>query len=43
VIVCSVLNFAIEKIAYRPLRNAPAPGAADHGDGHEPACCRRWR
>ena len=23
VIVCSVLNFAIEKIAYRPLRNAP--------------------
>jgi branched-chain amino acid transport system permease protein len=23
VIVCSVLNFTIEKIAYRPLRNAP--------------------
>src|SRR5678816_1216097 len=23
VVVCSVLNFAIEKIAYRPLRNAP--------------------
>ena len=23
IIVCSVLNFAIEKIAYRPLRNAP--------------------
>src|SRR6195952_3544951 len=23
VIVCSALNFAIEKIAYRPLRNAP--------------------
>src|SRR6187399_2560225 len=23
VIVCSLLNFAIEKIAYRPLRNAP--------------------
>lgn len=23
VIVCSILNFAIEKIAYRPLRNAP--------------------
>src|SRR6187431_3388498 len=23
VIVCSVLNFGIEKIAYRPLRNAP--------------------
>ena len=30
------LNFVIEKVAYRPLRNA-APGAADHGDGHEPA------
>jgi len=23
IVVCSVLNFAIEKIAYRPLRNAP--------------------
>src|SRR4029079_19339231 len=23
VVVCSVLNFAIEKVAYRPLRNAP--------------------
>ncbi|HEY0817362.1 MAG TPA: branched-chain amino acid ABC transporter permease, partial [Rhizobacter sp.] len=23
IIVCSVLNFSIEKIAYRPLRNAP--------------------
>ena len=23
IIVCSVLNFAIEKVAYRPLRNAP--------------------
>ncbi len=23
IIVCSILNFAIEKIAYRPLRNAP--------------------
>jgi len=23
VVVCSILNFAIEKIAYRPLRNAP--------------------
>ena len=23
VVVCSVLNFTIEKIAYRPLRNAP--------------------
>jgi branched-chain amino acid transport system permease protein len=23
VIVCSLLNFTIEKIAYRPLRNAP--------------------
>ena len=23
VVVCSVLNFGIEKIAYRPLRNAP--------------------
>ena len=23
IVVCSVLNFAIEKVAYRPLRNAP--------------------
>jgi branched-chain amino acid transport system permease protein len=23
IVVCSVLNFAVEKIAYRPLRNAP--------------------
>jgi branched-chain amino acid transport system permease protein len=23
VVVCSILNFAIEKVAYRPLRNAP--------------------
>jgi branched-chain amino acid transport system permease protein len=23
IVVCSILNFAIEKIAYRPLRNAP--------------------
>src|SRR6201991_1364429 len=23
IVVCSALNFAIEKIAYRPLRNAP--------------------
>src|SRR6185436_13164935 len=23
IVVCSLLNFAIEKIAYRPLRNAP--------------------
>src|SRR5512140_563936 len=23
VIVCSILNFVIEKVAYRPLRNAP--------------------
>jgi branched-chain amino acid transport system permease protein len=23
IVICSVLNFAIEKIAYRPLRNAP--------------------
>jgi branched-chain amino acid transport system permease protein len=23
VVVCSVLNFTVEKIAYRPLRNAP--------------------
>src|SRR5678816_778526 len=23
IVVCSVLNFSIEKIAYRPLRNAP--------------------
>ncbi|MBB2487936.1 branched-chain amino acid ABC transporter permease, partial [Mitsuaria sp. WAJ17] len=23
IVVCSVLNFTIEKIAYRPLRNAP--------------------
>src|SRR5437016_679264 len=23
IVVCAVLNFAIEKIAYRPLRNAP--------------------
>src|SRR5204863_5762653 len=23
IVVCSVLNFAIEKIAYRPLRTAP--------------------
>ena len=23
IIVCAVLNFAIEKVAYRPLRNAP--------------------
>src|SRR5262245_21851845 len=23
VIVCAILNFSIEKIAYRPLRNAP--------------------
>ena len=23
VVVCAVLNFAIEKVAYRPLRNAP--------------------
>ena len=23
IVVCSVLNFAVEKLAYRPLRNAP--------------------
>src|ERR1700755_1937534 len=23
VVVCSILNFTIEKVAYRPLRNAP--------------------
>src|ERR1043165_390770 len=23
IVVCTLLNFAIEKIAYRPLRNAP--------------------
>ncbi|MFY7913536.1 MAG: branched-chain amino acid ABC transporter permease, partial [Rubrivivax sp.] len=23
IVVCSLLNFAIEKVAYRPLRNAP--------------------
>jgi branched-chain amino acid transport system permease protein len=24
IVVCSVLNFSIEKLAYRPLRNAHA-------------------
>ena len=33
----AALNFSIEKVAYRPLRNAPAAGAADHRHGHEPA------
>ena len=44
-VVCAALNFVIEKIAYRPLRNAPrlAPlitamgmshAAADAGDDH---------
>ena len=35
VIVCSVLNFTIEKIAYRPLQERAAPGAPDHRDGDE--------
>lgn len=34
IVVCAVLNFSVEKIAYRPLRNAPRLAPADHGDGH---------
>ena len=33
-LACMALNFLIEKLAYRPLRNATAPGPADHGHGH---------
>jgi hypothetical protein len=30
-VVAACLNFVIEKVAYRPLRNSPQTGAAHHG------------
>jgi hypothetical protein len=37
IVVCAVLNFTIEKLAYRPFAQRAAAGAADHRHGHEPA------
>ena len=36
IVVCCILNFAIEKVAYRPLRNAPTGlmKALGHGQGY---------
>jgi branched-chain amino acid transport system permease protein len=33
-VVAAALNFTIEKVAYRPLRNSPRAGAADHRHRH---------
>ena len=43
VVVCSALNFMIEKVAYRPLRNAPRLAPLITAIGHRSCSCRRWR
>ena len=34
IVVCSVLNYSVEKIAYRPLRNAPRLAPLKIGRAH---------
>jgi branched-chain amino acid transport system permease protein len=40
-VVCAALNFVIEKVAYRPLRNAPRLAPLITAMGMS-CCCRRW-